>query len=168
MRLDFLKSLLRSPSPQFTPNNITVMCQCQSHLELVHAIIRMLSLYKAQWIFSTIFVSLRNIKRSFYESQKWYFAGANWWFGIKTDQFRQRKQRKRSVLMPNHQLARAKYQFCDSWNERLMFRRETKNVEKIHCALVRKKCPRESFVSFTHFFYIFYLFLECYHITSWL
>ena len=32
--------------------------------------------------------------------------------------------------MPNYQLAPAKYQFCDSCNERLMFRSKTKNVEK--------------------------------------
>ncbi len=81
-------------------------------------------------------LSLRNIKRSFYESQKWYFVWANWWFCIKTDQLWQRKQIKRSLLMPNHQLAHGKYQFCDSCNERLMFRSETKNVEKI----IRKKC----------------------------
>ena len=44
--------------------------------------------------FFTIFVSLQNIKRSFHESLKWYFAGANWWFGIKTDQIWQSKQSK--------------------------------------------------------------------------
>ena len=60
------------------------------------------------------------------QSQNWYFAGANWWFGIKTDQLWQRKQRIGSILMPNHQLAHAKYQFCDSLNERLMFRFKTK------------------------------------------
>ena len=32
--------------------------------------------------------------------------------------------------MPNHQLANAKYHFCDSFNERLMFRSQTKIVEK--------------------------------------
>ena len=37
--------------------------------------------------------------------------------------------------MHNHQLAPAKYHFCDSRNERLMFRSETKIVEKIHCAV---------------------------------
>ena len=71
--------------------------------------------YKAQWIFSTIFVSLRNIKRSFFESWKWYFTGANWWFSIKTDLFLCFLYHNWSVLMPNHQLAHAKYHFHDSW-----------------------------------------------------
>ena len=35
-----------------------------------------------------------------------------------------------SVLMSNHQLSFAKYCFSGSWNERLMFRSETKIVEK--------------------------------------
>ena len=80
--------------------------------------------------FSTIFVSLSNMKRSFHESQNWYFAEANWWFGIKTDQLMQRKQRKRSFLMLNHNLPFSKYQFRDSWNERLMFRSKTEMVEE--------------------------------------
>ena len=37
--------------------------------------------------------------------------------------------------MPNLQWAHAKYHFCDTLIERLMFQSETKNVEKIHCAL---------------------------------
>ena len=32
-----------------------------------------------------------------------------------------------SLLMPNHQLSCAKYHFCDSFNERLMFRSDNKN-----------------------------------------
>ena len=72
----------------------------------------------------------KNIKRSFHESQKWYLAGANWWIGIKTDHIGQRKRRKRSVLMQNHQLSHAKYQFSDSCHERLVFRSKTKIAEK--------------------------------------
>ena len=75
----------------------------------------------------------RNIKRSFHESQKWYFAWDNWWFGIKSDPFLCFLCHIWSLLMPNHQLAPAKYHFCVSWNEHLMFRSETKNVKKIHC-----------------------------------
>ena len=99
-------------------------------------------IYHADFKSVPIFSSLRNIKRSFYESRKWYFAGANWWFGIKTDQIWQRKQRKRSVLMPNHQLSPAKYHFHDSCHEHLMFRSETKIVEKIHCVLWIFLCNR--------------------------
>ena len=51
-----------------------------------------------QWIFSTIFVLHRNIKRSLHESQKWYFEEANWWFGIKTDQLSYHKCQKGFVL----------------------------------------------------------------------
>ena len=83
-------------------------------------------------VFATIFVSLRNIKRSFYESRNWSFAWANWWFDIKTDIFLCFLCHNWSVLMWNHQLSHAKHQFCDSWNERLMFRRKTKIVAKIH------------------------------------
>ena len=54
--------------------------------------------FESQWIFSKNYVSLRNIKRSFHESQKWCFAGANWWFGIKNDQIWQRKQRKKIIF----------------------------------------------------------------------
>ena len=36
--------------------------------------------------------------------------------------------------MPNHQLAPAKYHFCDSCIEHLMFRSKTKIVARIHCA----------------------------------
>ena len=65
----------------------------------------------AQSVFATIFVSLRNIKQTFYESQKLYFAGANWWFAIKSDLFLCHIW---SVLMPNHQLAPMKYHSSDS------------------------------------------------------
>ena len=87
--------------------------------------------------FPQLFISFQNIRRSFHESQNWFFAGAIWWFGIKTDQLLQRKHRKRSVLMSNHQLAPAKYQFCDSSNERLMFRNETKIVDKNPLCILR-------------------------------
>ena len=69
-----------------------------------------------------------------------------------------KKAKKRTVFMPNHQLAPAKYHFCDSWNEHLMFRCEAKIVEKIHCAVLslpmirtdlskpscRKVCPMDT------------------------
>ncbi len=43
--------------------------------------------------------------------------------------------------MQNHQLAPEKYHFCDTCNERLMFRSETKNVKKNPLCMVMNLTP---------------------------
>ena len=85
----------------------------------------------AQWIFSTFFVSLQNILSVLFVRHKTDISeGPIDDFTSKLIFFLCFLCHNWSVLMPNHQLAPVKNNFCDSWIERLMFRTEINNCGK--------------------------------------
>ena len=86
--------------------------------------------------FPPIFVSLNHIERSRHASQNWYFSGANWYLGIKTDQNYKRNHKKNQFWCPNiRNIWKIPVLRCMPrtfnvfwWN---------KNWGKIHCAVIR-------------------------------
>ena len=67
-----------------------------------------------------ILLSLWNIKRPFHEPLKWYFAKANWWFGIKTDQLSHHKCQKGFVLPKKMEISKQIWQDCRTFRVRFL------------------------------------------------